>query len=586
MQRGLSVNPHRQDADKFGGSRDFRQPLHTPLERESLAPRIDRRHSLPTRITALVMTATLAASMVLLWASIETTRGFLRRGIEAELIGSAEAAVATLERWYALRELELGAHGARVIRQSEPVTHATVARVAAESKLASAVLWLSPAGTVLQSSSTAELAGTLPTASGPGAGGILSSADGNVQAVMAPVTDSTGEVRGTLVALIPVARIAEALRLERPAGLGFVSVWDEHGTLLLSSHEGAARRQAAEDGLHVHDADSRLKDPRLQDSGLQVWTAVDGSRWAGATAGLKRFDWRVSVEQPYERVFAPLSGLLGRLLVLHLVVIGFVAGIVFRWIRRLVGPLHTLSAAAQQIAEGDISPQIEEPESKDEIALLVRAFNAMATRVRQTRQELRAGRDKVEAAKTSLRAQNEQLHRANEQLEQLSVTDGLTKLYNHRYFHEHLRREIAGVRRTGATLALILIDIDDFKKLNDRYGHAAGDLVLSRVAHVMTEQVRESDLLARYGGEEFALVTSETDVEGAMSLAEKLRMAVSSAEYVVHDDHAELLRLSVTISVGVSFFRSDTQSLFNEADKALYRAKKMGKDCVVLHQDD
>jgi two-component system cell cycle response regulator len=127
---------------------------------------------------------------------------------------------------------------------------------------------------------------------------------------------------------------------------------------------------------------------------------------------------------------------------------------------------------------------------------------------------------------------------------------------------------------------LILIDIDDFKQLNDRYGHSVGDAVLKRTAAVMNEVVREMDLLARYGGEEFALVASQTSLEGAKGLAEKVRLAVSHARFpVVTLDGPSEIR--ITVSMGVAAFRGDEKAFFNDADRALYRAKDAGKDCVM-----
>ena len=188
---------------------------------------------------------------------------------------------------------------------------------------------------------------------------------------------------------------------------------------------------------------------------------------------------------------------------------------------------------------------------------------------------------KIEEANGLLRGQNEELQRMNEALEQLSITDGLTRLYNHRFFQEQLSREIARVERSGGDLSLVLIDIDNFKQLNDHYGHASGDAVLCAVARAMTGVVRDADVLARYGGEEFAVIPNQTDLEGAVGLAEKLRLAVAS-ESVEVDDQGGQTQVSVTVSIGVSSFGGDRKAFFNDADDALYRAKKSGKDCVIV----
>jgi diguanylate cyclase (GGDEF)-like protein len=134
--------------------------------------------------------------------------------------------------------------------------------------------------------------------------------------------------------------------------------------------------------------------------------------------------------------------------------------------------------------------------------------------------------------------------------------------------------------RTGEPLALIVIDLDDFKGLNDRFGHAVGDAVLKQVALVMSGVVREMDLLARYGGEEFALLASQTTLEGAVALAEKLRIALAHARYSVISPEGPI-EFEVTASLGVAAFHGDEKAFFNDADRALYRAKEQGKDCVV-----
>ena len=189
----------------------------------------------------------------------------------------------------------------------------------------------------------------------------------------------------------------------------------------------------------------------------------------------------------------------------------------------------------------------------------------------------------IEEANARLRRQNDELQRVNEVLGQLSITDGLTKLHNHRYFQDQLPREVKRSQRTGAPLALVLFDIDDFKKLNDSLGHAAGDAVLAHIADVMHRSIRDSDLLARYGGEEFALLAPQTDLSGACRLAEKLRRDIAGNPPSVVGPHGVV---RVTVSVGVAQLRTAARQLFDDADRALYRAKQSGKDCVCLAEPD
>jgi diguanylate cyclase (GGDEF)-like protein len=124
----------------------------------------------------------------------------------------------------------------------------------------------------------------------------------------------------------------------------------------------------------------------------------------------------------------------------------------------------------------------------------------------------------------------------------------------------------------------MLIDLDDFKRLNDQYGHAAGDQVLSRLAQLLNEAIRETDVLARYGGEEFVVLSSGTDLAGACVLAEKIRLSIEQSAFPIDErEHPPL----VTVSIGVAQFCGCSKQLFRAADAALYRAKDQGKNCVV-----
>ena len=172
----------------------------------------------------------------------------------------------------------------------------------------------------------------------------------------------------------------------------------------------------------------------------------------------------------------------------------------------IMQPIHALSIGAQRILDGHIDHQIPLPAiHDDELGLLTRTFNAMM-------QKLHSNQIEIERDRIRLAEKNDELQSANEVLNQLSITDGLTKLHNHRYFQDHLTREIKRVSRTNSPLSLILIDLDDFKQLNDTYGHAAGDEVLISLAGIMNESARESDLIARYGGEEFVILMPNTDL--------------------------------------------------------------------------
>jgi two-component system cell cycle response regulator len=171
------------------------------------------------------------------------------------------------------------------------------------------------------------------------------------------------------------------------------------------------------------------------------------------------------------------------------------------------------------------------------------------------------------------------LKELREALQELANRDGLTGLYNHRYFHEQLSKDLLRARRYDESLSCVLLDIDHFKKFNDTHGHQTGDVVLSTLGQVIKDSIRDSDFAARYGGEEFALVLYHTDGPGAYDVAERLRQMVEDCE--VHDKGNVL---HVTISVGVATFPheaiDDSKELIECADKALYTAKENGRNRV------
>lgn len=170
-------------------------------------------------------------------------------------------------------------------------------------------------------------------------------------------------------------------------------------------------------------------------------------------------------------------------------------------------------------------------------------------------------------------------HLRHEQMNKLAITDGLTRLFNHRYFQERLAQEFERAKRFSQDLSLILMDIDFFKRINDTYGHPVGDVILKAVAARISAHLRKIDLTARYGGEEFAMLLPQTNIEMAMAVAERIREDM--AEKPIETDKGSL---TVTISLGVC----DTSvsgvtravDLVRKADEALYAAKKDGRNMV------
>lgn len=174
-----------------------------------------------------------------------------------------------------------------------------------------------------------------------------------------------------------------------------------------------------------------------------------------------------------------------------------------------------------------------------------------------------------------LSKKNMKLEKANQRIKELSRKDPLTGLYNRRAFMEYFNKQLAQSLRHQHSLTLIITDIDDFKEINDTYGHSSGDDVLEELGQLLKQETRQEDMAARVGGEEFAILLVKTDSDNASNYAERVRQKLKDMEL-------EAILEPVTLSYGIAETRADDDhdSLYQRADKALYRAKEAGKDRI------
>lgn len=231
----------------------------------------------------------------------------------------------------------------------------------------------------------------------------------------------------------------------------------------------------------------------------------------------------------------------------------------------IVRPLDRLTRGAATVAGGDLDVDLPVL-AGGEVGYLTEVFNDMVARLRQ-------GRDELDAINKTLREKNEEL-------QLLSITDGLTGLYNRKHLMETVIAEVKRSRRHEHQFAVLMLDIDHFKRYNDTCGHLAGDDVLRKMSAVFKKSVRDCDYVARYGGEEFLIILPETTAEEAVNVAERLRLQVED-EKVGEEGGAEV----VTVSVGVASFPEngdDPEAIISGADSALYEAKMSGRNRVVL----
>jgi diguanylate cyclase (GGDEF)-like protein len=340
--------------------------------------------------------------------------------------------------------------------------------------------------------------------------------------------------------------------------------------------------------LYILDDRGRfLTAPRFTDvallgtQGMQVPTRDDGrmevkkrSSYDGRSVfcsitRLEATGWWIVYEEDYKSAMKPVLNTQTRIWVAVLLI-----GVVFilvalKIVKSLMRPVHELKLGAERINEGLVGVNIPRG-TNDEIGMMIDTFNEMAKTITLSKAELQY-KNKM------LNTQNDQLQDMNQKLEELSITDGLTGLFNHRHFWNILNTELSRVNMYQGDLALLLIDLDDFKRVNDQFGHAVGDLLLQSVARVQRETVRDTDIVARYGGEEFAILLPDTDRKGVENVSEKIRANVEALRFKVPETD---ITISVTISVGVSVFRGNRREFFNAADRALYLSKSEGKNCV------
>jgi diguanylate cyclase (GGDEF)-like protein len=219
---------------------------------------------------------------------------------------------------------------------------------------------------------------------------------------------------------------------------------------------------------------------------------------------------------------------------------------------------------------------------------LVERLQSVGERLEGANRELLARQEQLEtevARRTEqLRAANEELTTTNELLRRLAVRDPLTGMFNYRYLIEFMEMELSRSQRYKRPLSLIFLDVDDFKQINDRFGHSIGDRVLLRISECLeplNKGVRRSDVAARYGGEEFCIVLPETEISGARLKAERLRAAIETTRW----DDLVGAGGRVTVSSGVSCFPthgSGVEVLLRAADAAQYVAKRRGKNQVAV----
>lgn len=229
----------------------------------------------------------------------------------------------------------------------------------------------------------------------------------------------------------------------------------------------------------------------------------------------------------------------------------------------------------EAFTKGNVNNYVIKPFNNSELLRIIR----LAIR----EQEIKIKEDKFQDKfKEQLKKATKRLNEKNKLLRTLSITDSLSGLYNHRYFQKRMKEEFLRAKRYDLPLSCLMIDIDDFKKVNDTYGHQVGDRTIVEFAGILNSSIRTIDIAARYGGEEFAVLLPQIEIEGAKNVAERFRKNVESHAFLRTDKS-----FNITASIGVASYPNDDmksdEDLLKIADNSLYRAKNIGKNKVVVH---
>ena len=348
-------------------------------------------------------------------------------------------------------------------------------------------------------------------------------------------------------------------------------IFDREGQLILAPGKLMPTLTAAGQRLPAGININNNRDSANFDTAVVQW--ADGERYLTAATQLQArnaasdLGWRIVARQPVEQAFIEATNMTRRVLAIGLVASLLASALAWLAARRLSEDLYALARAASAVESATPDARIPSTQSNREVRRLSGALSSMTLRLLAAR----------EAMEEKVRLRTLELEAANRALDLQARTDALTGLLNRRGVETQMAFSLALARRSQRPLGLIVLDVDHFKRVNDTYGHEAGDAVLQRLAHTLQSRLRTSDIIARVGGEEFVALLPDTDLDGANAIAQTLIRAFSDA--------SDPIVGTITVSAGVACMRGvgDTdKGMLRRADAALYEAKRQGRNRVCI----
>ena len=348
-------------------------------------------------------------------------------------------------------------------------------------------------------------------------------------------------------------------------------IFDREGQLILAPGNLMSALTAAGQRLPAGININNNRDSAHFDTTVVQW--ADGERYLTAATQLQArnaasdLGWRIVARQPVEQAFIEATNMTRRVLAIGLVASLLASALAWLAARRLSEDLYALARAASAVESGTPDARIPSTQSNREVRRLSGALSSMTLRLLAAR----------EAMEEKVRLRTLELEAANRALDLQARTDALTGLLNRRGFETQMAFALALARRSGRPLGLITLDVDHFKRVNDTYGHEAGDEVLHRLARALQTRLRDADVVARLGGEEFVALLPDTDLPGAQAIAQALVEAMAAQ----HDPVVG----RITVSAGVAGLQRPQDSstdILRRADMALYEAKGQGRNRVCV----
>jgi diguanylate cyclase (GGDEF)-like protein len=371
------------------------------------------------------------------------------------------------------------------------------------------------------------------------------------------IKSSDNRPLGILAVKIDLASIHEILKQKTVGSVDEIYITDSRGRLIVSSRVNLEASPAPRVAADLPAAADRPAAP-------DEYVNFRKHPVVGIAARIPATELTAVAEMDKAGAYADIMRLRTITVVLVFILLLTMGALAYVLGQTIAGPLNQLSSEAGRVAAGDLNVDIP-VRGTSEISYLTQVFNHMVS-------SLQRGRKEIAQAHEALMEKNRQLH-------ELSITDGLTGLFNRKHLMDLFDMERTRNIRYHVPFSVLIADIDHFKRINDTYGHLAGDAVLRRIADTLNHVVRECDHVGRYGGEEFLIILPNSDAAGAMEVAQRVRQQVSQVRF--YNDGKEI---SLTISVGVAQCTEaddSAEAVLGRADDALYRAKANGRNQVI-----